>query len=118
MSRHEETLAFQLRHATDLSFEREYRFHPTRRWKSDFAIFRDENWSAGPVPELPILLVEVEGAIRGKPGRHQRIDGMTNDCEKYAEALALGMPTLRVMPSQVHSGEALRWIERICGGKG
>ena len=95
----EEALAFQLRHATNLHFEREYRFHPDRKWRADFRIGN--------------LLVEVEGAIRGSPGRHQRLDGMTADCAKYAEAMCLGFTVLRVMPSQVRSGEALRWIERI-----
>ena len=110
MSKGEDELAFQLRHATKFAFEREYRFHPTRRWRADVAIWIGPAHMAA---NLPCLLVEVEGAIRGKPGRHQRIDGMERDAEKYAEAMCLGWKVLRVMPSQVKSGQALEWIERL-----
>ena len=110
MSKGEETLAFQIKHATMFPFKREHRFHPTRKWRSDFAVW--PNAAALEANTLP-LLVEVEGAIRGKPGRHQRVDGMTRDSEKYAEAMCMGHQVLRVMPSQVESGVALQWIERM-----
>ena len=103
----EEELTLHLRHAAGLPLEREFRFHPERKWRADFAVWPRQDWQGKP------LLVEIEGAIRGKPGRHQRVDGMAEDCEKYAEAMCLGYTILRVMPSQVRSGQALSWIERL-----
>ena len=103
----EDELAFQLTHATPYHFTRQYRFHLTREWRNDFAVYPSKEWVGRP------LLVEIEGAIRGKPGRHQRVDGMTEDCEKYAEAMFIGYHVLRVMPSHVRSGVALQWIERM-----
>ena len=116
MSRYEDVLAFQLRHASSFPFEQQYRFHPTRKWRADFAVWPNEEWhgihQADPPMLLP-LLVEVEGAVRGKPGHHQRVDGMEADCEKYAAAMCRGHYVLRVMPSQVISGVALQWIEQM-----
>ena len=114
----ERELAFQLTHGSKpkLYFERQYQFHPGRAWRSDFAIWAKpfiEGTAETFREEGPALLVEVEGAVRGLPGHHQRVDGMTDDCEKYAEAMCLGYPVLRVMPSQVKSGMALVWIERL-----
>ena len=107
----ERELAFQLQHGTKrrLLIEAQHKFHPDREWRADFAV-----WPSLDEREKP-LLVEIEGAVRGLPGRHQRIDGMTEDCEKYAAAMLLGMPVLRVMPSQVKSGYALLWIEQLLG---
>lgn len=80
--------------------EEEFRFHPVRRWRADFHI------PAGR------LLVEIEGGgFIG--GRHGRGVGMRNDCEKYAEAMALGYRVLRVVPDHVNNGKALEWIQRL-----
>ncbi len=57
---------------------REYRFHPERRWRFDFA------W-----PDIK-LAVEIDGR-----GRHQTVVGVRNDCEKLNEALRLGWRVLR-----------------------
>lgn len=62
--------------------EREYKFHPERRWKFDFA------W-----PERKIA-IEVEGGIWSR-GRHTRGNGYINDCEKYNSAVLLGWRVLR-----------------------
>ena len=114
MSQHEIELAWQLTHATKYPFQREFRFHPLRMWRADFAVWcSPQSRDAGALP----LLVEVEGAIRGKPGHHQRIDGMEEDCCKYAAALLAGFAVLRVMPSQVKSGQALEWIEKLMKGE-
>lgn len=79
-------------------WEREYRFHPKRKWRFDFA------WPKA------MVAVEVEGVVwRGK-GRHQTASGLQGDCEKYAEALTMGWKVLRVTPQQVDGGEAMRWL--------
>ena len=63
-------------------FEREYRFHPERKWRFDFAN-----------PHMKVA-VEIEGgAFSG--GRHTRGAGFVADCEKYNQATVLGWRVLR-----------------------
>jgi len=61
---------------------REYRFHPARRWRLDFA------W-----PDQKVA-VEVEGGIWIR-GRHQRPLPFTADCEKYNTATTMGWRIFR-----------------------
>lgn len=79
----------------------EYRFHPERKWRFDWAIL-------GP----PLLAIEVEGGA-WMAGRHTRGSGFEKDLEKYAEALCLGWRVLRVTPKQIANGEALNFVDRI-----
>jgi hypothetical protein len=90
-------------------FEREYRFHPTRMWRFDFA------W-----PEH-MLALEIEGGAYGRPvichncgarvmrrlkdgrnimiregGRHTSGKGFEKDLEKYGEAAVLGWRVIRI----------------------
>jgi len=60
----------------------EYRFHPTRRWRFDFA------W-----PALR-LAVEIEGGEWNR-GRHTRPRGFADDCEKYNAAAVSGWLVMR-----------------------
>jgi very-short-patch-repair endonuclease len=62
--------------------EREFRFHPNRKWRVDFA------WPAS------MLAVEIEGMAYGG-GRHQRREGFTRDAEKYRALVAAGWRLLR-----------------------
>lgn len=78
--------------------ELEYRFHPTRRWRADFAF-----------PEQRVL-VEFEGGVYTR-GRHVRGKGFEKDCEKYNTAESMGYHVLRVTRRHVESGKALQWIE-------
>lgn len=99
--RWEELFALQVRSSRLLPPpEKQVRFHPERGWRLDFA------W-----PTLR-LAVEIEGLVPGGKGRHQTIDGMTEDLVKYNEALCLGWRVLRVSQAQVRSGQALEWAER------
>jgi len=82
--------------------EREYEFHPTRRWRFDLA------W-----PEKRIAL-EVEG-VTAEGGRHQRIAGYGEDCRKYNAAQLEGWTVLRFTQVMVKRGEAIRALERIFG---
>ncbi len=66
----------------NLSPVRELRFHPSRRWRFDFA-FPDKK-----------IAVEVEGGIWAR-GRHTRGGGYAGDVEKYNEAVKLGWRVLR-----------------------
>ena len=76
---------------------REFQFHPTRKWRFDFA-FPDAK-----------LAVEIEGGV-WSGGRHTRGAGFEKDCEKYANAAILGWRIIRVSPGQVKSGQCLEWI--------
>lgn len=108
MSKAEEELAFQLR-AVKIEFEREFRFHPTRRWRFDFAI------------EGKKLAIEVEGITyygknkdgSMKLGRHQTAKGVEGDLEKYGEAMKMGWNIYRCSQKMVKSGEALKTIETL-----
>lgn len=79
---------------------REHRFHPPRRWRFDFA------W-----PEI-YLAVEVEG-ITYEGGRHQRVQGYEDDCEKYNRAQMLGWRVLRYTGGMVERGEAWQEIRAV-----
>jgi hypothetical protein len=62
--------------------ETEHRFHPTRKWRFDYA------W-----PEQ-MIAIEYEG-IKGSKARHTTLTGYTNDCDKYNQAVLLGWKVLR-----------------------
>lgn len=95
----EMVLATHLR-ACKISFEQEYKFHPTRKWRVDFLITGTK------------ILVEVEGGI-WSGGRHTRGKGYLGDMEKYNEAAAMGYKVLRFSTEQVKSGLAIQQIEKI-----
>ena len=78
----------------------ELHFHPTRRWRFDWA------W-----PDQKLAL-EVDGAVYSR-GRHTRGKGFENDMEKLNEALLLGWRVLRVSTGMVADGRALGFVERI-----
>ena len=61
---------------------REYRFHPERKWRFDFAI-----------PEIRYAF-EVEGGTFAKGG-HSRGAGYAKDCEKYNTAALMGWSVFR-----------------------
>ncbi|SSO21328.1 Protein of uncharacterised function (DUF559) [Acinetobacter nosocomialis] len=97
----ETVLATHLK-ACKISFEKEYKFHPTRKWRADFFITGTK------------ILVEVEGGI-WSGGRHTRGKGYLGDMEKYNEASAMGFTVLRFSTEQVKSGLALKKIEQLVG---
>lgn len=98
-SRLEEQLAMQFR-AVNLTPEREYVFHPTRKWRFDFA-FRDVK-----------LAVEVEGGIWIN-GAHNRGAHFSSDCEKYNACCELGWRVLRYTDREIKTGSAIAQIARL-----
>ena len=66
----------------DLQVTEEHVFHPTRKWRFDFAIVEKK------------IAIEYEGIFNGK-SRHTTVDGYTGDTEKYNEAAKLGWKVLR-----------------------
>ncbi len=77
----------------------EFRFHPTRKWRFDFA-FVDHK-----------VALEVEGAI-WTGGRHTRGKGFTNDMIKYNSAGAMGWIVLRCQPSELLRTATLDYIRQ------
>lgn len=100
MSEPEEVLVFQLRAAGISGYEREVRWHPTRKWRSDF-MFHTQS-----------IIVEIDGGTWAS-GRHTRGGGFERDAEKHAEAAILGYTVLRFTTGMVMRGEAVGFIERI-----
>lgn len=91
----EETLAQHL-NASKIIFQREAKFHPTRKWRVDFML---ENKIA----------IEIEGAIWAK-GRHTRPKGYIADMEKYNALAQQGYTLLRFTTDQVVKGVAIHTI--------
>jgi very-short-patch-repair endonuclease len=87
----EEAFALHCR-ADGLTPEREYAFHPTRKWRFDFA------W-----PDIK-LAVEVEGK------RHLTYAGFIEDCAKYNTATIMGWRVLRYVPRMVMNGTAINEV--------
>lgn len=100
LSMPEEKLALHIRVSGLQEPEREYRFHPTRKWRVDFA------W-----PDYSVA-VEVEGGIHSQ-GRHVRAKGFEGDCEKYNALAEGGWFLYRYTPAMIASGAAIDQIKRI-----
>ena len=101
-----ETLFYLILVSEDLPEpEREFRFHPTRKWRFDFA------W-----PEYKVAC-EVEGGT-WIGGRHTRGLGFQKDCTKYNEAALMGWLVLRVTEAHISSGKATVWIRRALAERG
>lgn len=79
--------------------EAEYRFHPTRKWKFDWAF-----------PAYKVA-VEIEGAVWTQ-GRHTRGVGFVKDIEKYNEATILGWRVLRCTVQDFENGTGLELVMR------
>lgn len=82
----------------------EYRFHPSRRWRFDFA------W-----PDR-LVACEVEGGTFVS-GRHSRGRGFEADCEKYTEAALAGWLVVRVTSDMVDDGRAITFVERALAAR-
>jgi very-short-patch-repair endonuclease len=102
VSKGEAALELMLK-AYQVSFEREYRFAPPRRWRADFALVE------------PRILVEVEGGV-WSGGRHTTGAGFEKDAEKYNAATAQGWRVFRYSTGMVTSGEAITQIMGVLNG--
>jgi very-short-patch-repair endonuclease len=100
MSAPEDLFFWQCRTASLPEPAREHRFHPTRRWRFDFA------W-----PERKVA-AEIEGGTWAG-GRHTRGSGFEGDCAKYNAATLAGWRVLRFTSNMVASGEALATVEAV-----
>ena len=82
--------------------EREYLFHPTRKWRVDFA------W-----PKRR-LFVEIEGGIwRRGGGAHSHPSNIERDIEKGNAITMAGCFLLRVTDKMIKSGEAFELVKKF-----
>lgn len=77
---------------------KEFKFHPTRRWRFDYAI-----------PTHKIAL-EVEGGV-WTGGRHIRASGFLGDMEKYNNAALLGWRVFRTTPDNLYSNKTFDMVK-------
>lgn len=78
----------------------ELRFHPTRKWRFDYAI-----------PSARVA-IEIDGGLFLNRGRHSGSVGQLNDFEKFNEAAAYGWRVLHFTPDQRYTAETLNKIQR------
>jgi hypothetical protein len=78
----------------------EHRFHPTRKWRMDFA------WLAERV------YLEMQGGVWTE-GYHTRGSGFVIGMEKNNEAALLGWRLLQVQPVDLFTDETMRLIEGV-----
>lgn len=83
---------------------KEYRFHPTRKWRFDYAL-----------PDHKIAL-EVEGGVWTR-GRHTRPQGYLGDIEKYNAATLMGWRVLRTTPDELYSNKTISMLKTAISGE-
>jgi len=103
----EDTLAFHIRAAGLPEPEREYRFHPVRRWRFDFAVRR---WRFDFAYPDKMIAIECEGGT-WSGGRHSRGQGFEDDCIKYNTAAIMGWVVLRFTGKLINNWYAISVIE-------
>ena len=92
------------RSALQVECLKEFKFHPTRKWRFDYAI-----------PQYKIAL-EVEGGVYSG-GRHVRPNGFLGDMEKYNTATLMGWRVFRTVPDALLSRATIALIQRAIGSK-
>ena len=83
---------------------REYRFHPTRKWRFDFA------WPAH------VVALEVDGGA-WTGGRHPRGKGFIEDQAKRNAATFIGWRVFNVTHDDIKTGAAFELLTKIFKGK-
>lgn len=82
----------------------EHRFHPTRKWRFDFA------W-----PDVKVALESEGGAwVQGAHGRGKHFAA---DAEKYNEAALAGWLVVRVLSGQLVSTATVALVKRALGAR-
>ncbi len=103
-SRLERRFALLWRTVDGPALQAEYRFHPTRKWRADYAHLESRT------------LIELEGGV-WVGGRHNRAAGFVADVEKYLEAVLAGWRVVRLVDSQLTLETVGRVAAMIRSGK-
>lgn len=82
---------------------KEYRFHPVRKWRFDYAI------------PSALVALEVEGGV-WTGGRHVNPKGFLGDMEKYNTATLMGWAVYRTTPDELLSQKTLKIIKTAIFG--
>ncbi|MCD8295569.1 MAG: endonuclease domain-containing protein [Clostridia bacterium] len=90
---------------TDLQEEcvKEYRFHPVRKWRFDYALPRHK------------IALEVEGGV-WTGGRHTSSKGFLGDMEKYNTATLMGWRVLRTTPDELLRLKTINMLRQAIQG--
>lgn len=81
----------------------EFRFHPVRRWRFDYA------WPG------EMVALEVEGGVFTR-GRHTQPTGFIKDIEKYNAATCGGWRVLRCLPRDLCSAKTANMLWEVIEG--
>jgi len=94
----ERSFAFALK-AVGIEMEQQYKFHPTRRWRMDFAHVESK------------VCVEIDGG-EFVNGAHNRGSQMARDYEKRNAAIELGWAIFQLTGAMVKN-DPVGWAERV-----
>lgn len=103
-SKLEDRLELLLINENITGYERQYKFHPTRKFRADFGF-----------PEKKIL-IECQGGIWFAKSGHNSGAGITKDYEKFNEAAILGWRLILLTPAMINKKQdnpAISYIKRI-----
>jgi len=84
----------------NIKFNKEFIFHPVRKWRSDFYL-----------PDYNVLL-EYEGGTFSR-GRHVKGIGYSGDCQKYNETQKLGYRLLRYTVDMIKGDDIYRIVKDL-----
>lgn len=93
-----------LRQRIGVECVKEYRFHPTRKWRFDYAF-----------PSIRVA-IEIDGGVWIN-GRHTRPSGFLGDMEKFNAAATLGWVVLKFTPQEQYSQKTLELITQTIANK-
>ena len=85
---------------TGKEFQREYKFHPERKWRFDFANIETKT------------AIEINGGVFSQ-GRHTRGAGYIADMEKINAAIEQGWVVLQYTPSQQNETGTFEQIKKV-----
>ena len=83
---------------TGVECVKEYKFHPVRKWRFDYAFVEKK------------VAVEVDGGV-WIGGRHNRPLGYKNDMEKFNAAATMGWLILKFTPDELYKNETFEMIK-------
>lgn len=117
MKRDSEAEILLMKHFKELGFtyNREFRFHPQRKWRFDFA-FETDTITVGTLAGMGTYkkryAVEIEGGIWTN-GAHVRGKHFESDLRKYNEAAKLGWTVIRFTPNMIKRGESKAFLQEL-----
>ena len=99
-SRLEKRFALYWRGLNGPELKPEHAFHPTRKWRFDFAHLQSR------------VAIEIEGGTWTRGG-HSRGEGYQKDCEKYNEATRLNWRVFRLTGKMITAENVLSIIGKV-----